>query len=447
VTLWNREKSQYDIQQSMIQDPQRDGLLHDWNFNDPQTHIVYNRDIKPMQGADLEKAYKGNVRFIAYANDLIDLTLDLTQKQLYTCSRQRTIVARNLTGAEERTLYQRNNAIHTLAVDPINERLYWIEGNGELWRGDLNGNSPNQLDSQLPTGIGGQWQLTIDPKRQTLYWTNGREIWAGIVANNLNSLQQKAIFIPNAESPAPFDLDYDSSSNRLFWLDQALQRLRSAASLNDIQDLYATPNVRRGLAIDDELKQLYWNSEYSKQLEGAAVDKPGQLPGKPYLMRGDVYGNKAAEPLFPLAIEGGLALASKSEASHEQRISAYRQRLTAQKDAQAKLLQARAEAHALVQQAHQDNEAKHAQAQQAVNNAQADASRRRAAAQQKRQAAPGQANQIRSNAQQTAEQHKAQAKQQADGIKQKAQDQKKQIVNDANSDLAAAKAEKAKYKS
>jgi hypothetical protein len=222
-------------------------------------------------------------------------------------------------------------------------------------------------------------------------------------------------------------------------------------------------NFSESSYLDGEIAMLrLWNMPLKAETVKAYYQKPllalpktnptyqrrlVQLPGKPYLMRGDVYGNQAAEPLFPLAIEGGLALASQSEASHEQRISAYRQRLAAQEEAQAKLLQARAEAHALVQQSHQENEANHAQAQQAVNDAQADANRRRAAAQQKRQAAPEQANQIRSNAQQTAEQHKAQAKQQADTIKQRAQDQKQQIVNDANSDLAAAKAEKAKYKS
>ncbi|MEM7130097.1 MAG: LamG-like jellyroll fold domain-containing protein [Chloroflexota bacterium] len=183
-----------------------------------------------------------------------------------------------------RTLYGGDSStppVHSLAVDLMSERvekryLYWIEGDGKIARRQLDGSgSESTLLAQAAPGRDNEWDLAIDPEHQRLFWSNGREIWSGTLTES-GSLSGVQVIVPHGRSSYPIALTVDDKSGDIFWLDKEQECLRRAKSDGTgMHDLYEALDPREGLALDPELKRLFWNAEYREMVEAAVIDEPG----------------------------------------------------------------------------------------------------------------------------------------------------------------------------
>jgi len=208
------------------------------------------------------------------------LSIDLATQKIYLAGEQKifTWVLDDNSPQDPHEIWSPNEPIHAISYDGVTGILYWIQGQGKLYKKDVNkSGSPTPMGEQLPPGIAGIWSLAVDAKSQILYWTNGKEIWSGTIQKSQNELFSKAIHIPNAESPYPLDLDFDTQNSRLYWVDQVLEKVCSADALGHVQQHFEAKQVRKGIAIDDELGIVYWIShcKYLDKREMVVIEEPG----------------------------------------------------------------------------------------------------------------------------------------------------------------------------
>jgi len=149
------------------------------------------------------------------------------------------------------------------------------------------------------------------------------------------------------------------------------------------------------------------------------------LTTDPYLMRGHMDREHKAEPVFPLATDGGLVVTSQAIEAHLARIKAYRQQAAASQKAALNVAQAQQAAHDVILTAHSDFHNQHEEAQGKVQAAQEAANRRRQDAHERLQVAPQRAQQRIAAAKESADQHTAEARKQAEEIAASAQQQKR----------------------
>ena len=151
----------------------------------------------------------------------------------------------------------------SVAVDPINNRVYLLDSLGTIWGQDYDAGNRfvvvANIEGLLKDGL---WQLAIDPAGQQLYWTNDMSIWSSTTMGT-----DVKMVVPNHEAPFPIDLAVDHDSGKLYWIDKELRMVRRAdLDGSHPEDLYQVQNPVRGLTLDyvtpemrDVLKQeIYW---------------------------------------------------------------------------------------------------------------------------------------------------------------------------------------------
>ncbi|MEM7368012.1 MAG: LamG-like jellyroll fold domain-containing protein [Bacteroidota bacterium] len=282
ATLWNREKTETEIRNSMGSSIDQSDLLYDWKFDDPSMVVgisPWGFDSIRFWRADDYLSKYGEVAFLSPRPGIIqDLSIDLAKKKMYLAGDQKILIGK-LDGSSLQELYTQDETIHSLTYDGVTGMLYWIQGRGKLYKADVtdinNRGSAIEMESQLAPGIDGVWSLTVDAKSQTLYWTNGKEIWFGRIQESRNELWSKLIHVPHAESPYPLDLDVDTTYNRLCWVDRALERVCIADAHGTVQHSFEAKNVRKGIAVDDELGMVYWTSHYIDKRDMPVIEEPG----------------------------------------------------------------------------------------------------------------------------------------------------------------------------
>lgn len=201
--------------------------------------------------------------------------------------------------------------------------------------------------------------------------------------------------------------------------------------IKNAEILYKVDVPRAGMALDQEIQQIYWTASDSE--------------GRHYMMRGSMNGLDAEEKLFEISCEGGIGLLSKGILEHEQRLLAYKKRKEAQEKAAADLSKANGEAHARVQDAHQEYHKKQEQATAEVATAQSSANDKRTKAQAELSAGQGAAKRKVDNATSAANAKRENAQSDAGRIKQNADNDASRVKNNAQSNLNNARKERAKY--
>jgi hypothetical protein len=329
--------------------------------------------------------------------------------------------------------------VHALALDPTqeNRHIYWIEGSGDLLRGAMDsGASPTQpgslsdpvLMAALDPGRQ-EWSLIVDAARDRISWSNGREI-RGCSLVKPGTLGPQRVLVSRGLSPHPIALTCDNKTGDLFWLDVDLQRLRAAASDGGhVRDLYETPGLRNGLAVDAATRRVFWNAEHREE--------SGER--RAYLFSGSVDGSTPAIPLFPLAVDAGLRLLSAAAAAEEKLMKARHDHEAARRQAAADVDLEREKAHARLAAAHAKRDSDHAEAERHLATAHADSSRMRKDAYERKKQAGARAARQKDEASAKARQQYGDAEKRAKEITDAAYQKAGDIKGAANRDLSEAR--------
>lgn len=261
----------------------------------PVAEMIFNRNSTSII---LMMSDQQPVEFFFEDRYLLDITHNHLSGDIYVAQDHiqikgsaKTAAISKATDTTLQPIFLRDERVHTLALtvssaeDDAHNDVYWIEGNGNIYKGTIDGASYELLYPNVPVGRPGHWQIVVDIQRNYLYWTNGREIWRAPTATS-NRAVRPHVYISHAESPYPIDLAVDFKTGWLFWQDRDLQRIRryqlddrpvggNPVDEKPIDDLYAAPIVREGLALDSITRHLFWNAYHERLEEAAVIDTQG----------------------------------------------------------------------------------------------------------------------------------------------------------------------------
>lgn len=104
---------------------------------------------------------------------------------------------------------------NTLSLDRANGKLYWsAPSDGRIQRSNLDGSSVEDV----VTGLGRPLGVHVAPSIEKVFWTDNDTDSIGIASTTgLNQAVTLDLGIPNLRTPS--DVDYDSSTGILYWVD------------------------------------------------------------------------------------------------------------------------------------------------------------------------------------------------------------------------------------
>jgi hypothetical protein len=148
-----------------------------------------------------------------------------------------------------------------IAVDPINEKIYWTRPDG-VYRANLDGSDSEPLIP--PSGAGfGAYGVDVDLLNNKLYWTEARGGGspAGIIRrSNLDGLNQETVV--NQTFTAPIAVAVYPPGGMMYWVDNTLRGLRRAnLDGTDVIDLFGPTGAEfpAGVAVDADNGVVYWS--------------------------------------------------------------------------------------------------------------------------------------------------------------------------------------------
>ncbi len=244
---------------------------------------VYAVSLDPGGTRAVSYGGDGTIRVwdLAFGQVLSDIAVDPAAEATYVARTLPSGGVGRYAGAQPRWLKDRQAPVYAVTIDPTGSDeahrfVYWIEGDGDIYRMRMDGQGDvTAVFENAAPGRDREWQLAIDPKRQRLFWSNGREIWSGPL-NDAGTVSGAQVIVTSGRSPHPLALAVNDYYGDLFWVDQELESVRSASwDGSDLSDLYEAPEPRPGLALDLGSKRIYWNAEHRRLVEGAVIDDPG----------------------------------------------------------------------------------------------------------------------------------------------------------------------------
>ncbi len=220
----------------------------------------------------------------------IDLAVDEINRKVYWATLSgETIHRSNLNGTNAETVLSGLNEPYSLAVDPANGHIYWIEvfpvANRSIRRANYDGTGVVTLINLKGQNNNG---LSLDIAGGKMYWTEGFNIPSpeGIWRANLDGSSPEKIITAEAD---PFGLALDLVHGKLYWGEiypnDAIHRANLDGSDDEV--LFAGPQLSpNGLAVDPFAGKLYWNSGgalYWGNTDGTGAQALGLSGGSPTL--------------------------------------------------------------------------------------------------------------------------------------------------------------------
>ena len=155
-----------------------------------------------------------------------------------------------LVGTEVENLLPGVQNATNLAVDVVNERLYWTEqtgkNTGKIKSANLDGSNVQVLTTlkSIP------YSIAVDTMRSNLYWTNSR---GRIQRSNLNGKQIRTL-VQNLSSPEKIVVDVAGA--KLYWTEASGRIRRANLNGKRIQNIVRGLQTLSGIAISGN--KLYW---------------------------------------------------------------------------------------------------------------------------------------------------------------------------------------------
>ena len=151
----------------------------------------------------------------------------------------------------------------SLAVDPVNSKLYWTKKTsgrtGKVQRANLDGTNVELVKdlTSLPH------RIAIDTVNRKLYLTNS---WGKVQRLNFDGTNFRSNFITGLDSPS--SLAMDVAGGKLYWIEQTSDTTAKIQGANldgsNLQLVKSLTSVTRDLAIDTVNDKLYLTNSWGK---------------------------------------------------------------------------------------------------------------------------------------------------------------------------------------
>ena len=185
----------------------------------------------------------------------IDVAIDPVGDKLYWTEGDGDIRRANLDGSGAETLLTDTSDIRGIAVDPIGSKVYWtiVGTSNKIRRADLNGSNLEDL----VTGLGAPSSVALDVGNGKMYWSedNGGKIRRANLDGT--SVEDRVTGIP---SPAGIALD--TGAGKVYWIENgvgAAKIRRANLDGSGQQDLITgIPDGAVYIALDPIGGKMYW---------------------------------------------------------------------------------------------------------------------------------------------------------------------------------------------
>ena len=175
--------------------------------------------------------------------------------------------------------------IRGLAIDPINQRIYWTRfEDGSLWFSTLEGKGPTKLISSLNGPIG----VALDFENDHLYWSTDRDYPRTLQRSNTQDLDIQTL-LSGRFLNRPSAIAISSQGSKIYWTESVSGRIRRASlDGSEVEDLIlsghgevdesdAMPFESWGLAVDEDTSHLYWSESVSAKIQRSKIDGSEQV--------------------------------------------------------------------------------------------------------------------------------------------------------------------------
>ena len=151
----------------------------------------------------------------------------------------------------------------SLAVDPVNGKLYWTEKTsdttGKVRRANLDGTNVQLVKALTSVAHG----IAIDTANRKLYWTNS---WGKVQRLNVDGSNFQPNLITGLELPKHLVLDV--AGGKIYWTEKTSDTTGKIQRANldgaNVQLVKALTSVAHGIAIDTTNHKLYWTNFWGK---------------------------------------------------------------------------------------------------------------------------------------------------------------------------------------
>ena len=157
----------------------------------------------------------------------------------------------------------------SLAIHPLQSKLYWTNNRGEIQTCSLNGSNIENLI----TGLDSPKHITVDTIRSKLYWTDEQE---RILSADLNG-ENIQILVKSLFSLGHITV----AGDYLYWTEKINENKGTIRRANlkkrKMKLLHALDSVPEGIAVDLESEKLYWSDTQGRirrsNIDGSQIEE------------------------------------------------------------------------------------------------------------------------------------------------------------------------------
>ena len=166
-----------------------------------------------LNGSQQKDIYYSNL-----GGGVFSIAIDEDEDKIYFTTSSKIIKA-NLDGTGQRTIIDNLDNPHTVLLDTKNNKLYWDERpfsfakSSIIKKSDLDGTN---IDTVISSNIKESKGFAIDFDNNKIFWIEGGSTKI-FMANLDGSNHELVLDFPFKRGSDNYSLDYDKSSNRLFW--------------------------------------------------------------------------------------------------------------------------------------------------------------------------------------------------------------------------------------
>ena len=203
------------------------------------------------------------------------LALDSINQVMYWTTGANKIVRLDLTNPnarEEVIVSVPHLGIEHIALDTENRQLYWTDwrgGQGRIRKVDLT--TGDILTLELITGLRHPNGLALDMRGRKIYWSD--YITDKIQRANLDGTAVEAIV--DTDLVTPEDIALDLGSNKIYWCDQGNNRIERADLSGDNREILVEDiDGCEDITLDLINRTMYWTDHVAGKIQRANIDAP-----------------------------------------------------------------------------------------------------------------------------------------------------------------------------
>jgi hypothetical protein len=198
------------------------------HFDEP-TGKWFWMDFNSIKCADFDGSNVQTVVTDALTSANVDMDIDSVNGKIYWNNNNGQIRRCNFDGTALATIRSGLTAPYALAVDPINNKLFWTDyggSNTNVYAGDLNANNP-----ALIGWVSSLWliaDMDVDPVAQQVYWAGTSSFRAELIQRHGYGYSSSATTLINTEQGYIRSLKLDPTTGTMIMADASGGRILEA---------------------------------------------------------------------------------------------------------------------------------------------------------------------------------------------------------------------------